>query len=41
MNWKEQYKPFLWILGFFLFAYFMPIETETFKNAVIDAFALA
>lgn len=41
MNWKEQYKSFLWILGFFVFAYFMPIETEKFKNAVIDAFSLA
>ena len=41
MNWKEQYKSFLWILGFFAFAYLMPIETEKFKGAVIDAFALA
>ena len=41
MNWKEQYKSFLWILGFFVFAYFMPIETEKFKNAVVDAFSLA
>jgi len=41
MNWKEQYKSFLWILGFFVFAYFMPIETEKFKNAIIDAFSLA
>ena len=41
MNWKEQYKYFLWILGFFVFVYFMPIETEKFKNAVIDAFSLA
>ena len=41
MNWKEQYKSFLWILGFFVFAYFMPIETEKFKGAIIDAFALA
>ncbi len=41
MNWKEQYKSFLWITGFFLFAYFMPIETEKFRNSIIDAFALA
>ncbi|MCX8104625.1 MAG: permease [Ignavibacterium album] len=40
MDWKEQYKSFLWITGFFLFAYFMPIETEKFRNAIIDAFAL-
>jgi len=41
MNWKEQYKSFLWISGIFLFAYLMPIETNTFKNSILDAFALA
>jgi len=41
MNWKEEYKSFLWITGFFLFAYFLPIQTETFRNAIVDAFALA
>lgn len=41
MNWKEEYKSFLWITSFFVFAYFMPIETETFRNAIVDAFALA
>jgi len=38
MNWKEQYKSFLWIAGFFIFAYFMPIESETFKGAILAAF---
>jgi uncharacterized membrane protein YraQ (UPF0718 family) len=41
MEWKEQYKSFLWILGFFLFAYFMPIEDETFAGAIVAAFDLA
>ena len=41
MNWKEQYKSFLWILGFFLFAYFMPTGNEKFNNAIIEAFGLA
>lgn len=41
MNWKEQYKSFLWISGFFLFAYFLPIENETFRKSLIEAFALA
>lgn len=41
MNWKEQYKSFLWILGFFLFAYFMPIEDKSFSSAIIAAFDLA
>lgn len=40
MNWKEEYKIFLWILGFFLFAYFMPIENEVFSGAIIAAFEL-
>jgi len=41
MNWKEEYKIFLWILGFFLFAYFMPIEDESFSGAIVAAFDLA
>lgn len=41
MNWKEEYKIFLWILGFFLFAYFMPIEDAAFSGAIIAAFDLA
>ena len=41
MNWKEEYKIFLWILGFFLFAYFMPIENESFASAILAAFDLA
>jgi uncharacterized protein len=41
MNWKEQYKSFLWIAGFFLFAYFMPIENPNFKSALNEAFVLA
>ncbi|MDX9925389.1 MAG: permease [Ignavibacteriaceae bacterium] len=41
MEWKEQYKSFLWILGFFIFAYFMPIENESFSTAIVAAFELA
>lgn len=41
MNWKEQYKSFLWTLGFFLIAYYLPIENESFKKSIIEAFALA
>lgn len=40
MDWKSEYKSFLWITGLFLFAYYLPIENETFRNAIIDAFAL-
>lgn len=41
MNWREQYKSFLWILGFIIFAYFMPIEQESFSTAIMAAFELA
>ena len=40
MNWTKEYKSFLWILGFFLFAYFMPISTGEFKEAILSAFEL-
>jgi len=40
MDWKNEYKTFLWILGLFLFAYYMPIESDYFENALIEAFAL-
>jgi uncharacterized membrane protein YraQ (UPF0718 family) len=40
MNWKEEYKYFLWILGFFLFAYWMPVESVHFKEAFLSALAL-
>lgn len=41
MDWKEQYKSFLWIAGFFAIAYFMPVENPTFKSAIQEAFVLA
>jgi hypothetical protein len=40
MNWKEEYRPFLWILGFFLFAYFMPVGDEHFKEAIFSSLDL-
>jgi uncharacterized membrane protein YraQ (UPF0718 family) len=40
MNWKEEYKPFIWIAGFFLFAYLMPINNLDFKEAIFSAFEL-
>ena len=41
MNWKNEYKPFLWILGFFLFAYYLPLGSERFNNAVLEGLQLA
>ncbi len=40
MEWKKEFKIFAWILGFFLFVYFMPIGTERFNNALLEAFEL-
>jgi len=40
MNWKSEYKSFLWILGFFLFAYFLPVGNATFGHTVLSALAL-
>lgn len=40
MDWKSEYKNYLWILFFFFFAYFMPIENLNFKEAIISAFEL-
>jgi uncharacterized membrane protein YraQ (UPF0718 family) len=40
VNWKTEYKPFLWILGFFVFFYFMPLGSQRFDSAIFEAFAL-
>jgi len=40
MGWRTEYKSFLWILGFFLFAYFLPLKDSQFTQAVYEALAL-
>ncbi len=40
MEWKREIKIFTWLLGFFLLAYFMPVETDNFKNALFEGFRL-
>jgi uncharacterized protein len=40
MELKKELKIFAWIFGLFLFAYFMPIGTERFNNALLEAFEL-
>ena len=40
MNWKREYKSVLWIAGFFLAAYFMPVGTPKFNNALYQSFHL-
>lgn len=40
MEWKKEIRIFIWLLGFFLLAYFLPLETDRFKNAVFEALEL-
>jgi len=40
MEWKKEIRIFAWLLGFFLLVYFMPVETERFRNAVFEALLL-
>ena len=40
MNWKSETRPFLWIVGFFLLAYFMPLKEGGFSQAILEALAL-
>ncbi|MCK5840093.1 MAG: permease [Bacteroidales bacterium] len=40
MEWKKEVRILAWIAGFFLFAYFMPVGTERFNNALLEAFEL-
>lgn len=41
MEVKKELKIFAWIAGFFLFAWFMPVGTPRFDNALLEAFELA
>ncbi len=40
MNWKSEYKPFIYIVGLFLLVYFMPVANIQFSNAILSALAL-
>jgi uncharacterized protein len=40
MDWKKEYKSLLWIIGVFIFLYYLPIGTKRFDNAVMEAFYL-
>ncbi len=40
MEWKKESKIFIWLLGFFLFTYYMPIGNKRFDGAILEAFAL-
>jgi len=40
MDWKKEYKSLLWIIGVFVFLYYLPIGTKRFDNAIMEAFYL-
>ena len=40
MNWKEEYKRLLWIVGVFVVAFFLPVGKERFDNAVLESIGL-
>ncbi len=41
VEWKTEWKPLLWIGGFFLALYFMPVGIPRFDNSVFEALHLA
>jgi len=40
MNWKEEYKNLLWIIGGFIVFYYLPVNNHVFQNAVNESLAL-
>ncbi len=40
MNWKKEIRILLWITVVFLFAYFMPLESMRFREAIVAMFDL-
>ena len=40
MDWKKELKTLLWIVGAFIFLYYMPIGSKRFDNAIMEAFRL-
>jgi hypothetical protein len=40
MNWKDEWKPLSLIIAVFLGCYFLPVGTERFNNAILEAFHL-
>ena len=41
MNWKSEWKKLVWIAGIFLAFFYLPVGTERFDNAVMEALRLA
>lgn len=40
MNWKAEYKPLFWIVVGFVLAFYLPVGSDVFRNAVNESFAL-
>ncbi|MCF8357579.1 MAG: permease [Prolixibacteraceae bacterium] len=40
MEWKKEIKILGWIMAVFVFAFFMPVESERFKEAIVATFDL-
>ncbi|MBN2042131.1 MAG: permease [Spirochaetes bacterium] len=40
MNWKEEWKPLLWIIGGFLILFYLPLGIPRFDNAIFEALYL-
>ncbi|MFA4839351.1 MAG: permease, partial [Candidatus Neomarinimicrobiota bacterium] len=40
MNWKEEYKKLLWILGIFIVVYDLPVGNSRFMGAIYESVAL-
>ncbi|MBN2519735.1 MAG: permease [Bacteroidales bacterium] len=40
MEWKKEIKVLFWMIAFFVFAYFMPLEGVRFKEAIMATFDL-
>jgi len=41
LDWKKEYRPFIYIVGTFLVLFFLPFESLRLQGAIIEAFALA
>ena len=41
MNWKNEYKKLLWLVGLFLLAYYLPLHSERFREAIYESLTLA
>ena len=41
IDWKEIWKPLIWIVGGFLLFFFLPVNSTRFTGAVIESLALA